>query len=308
MMSLKTWEDETTRGFFTPRSKLLKAIGTALTSYHTAPAGGTIKLTALKNALLAWIQKKGNGWRHSTRNTTKVGNKGTVERLLDDVFLLNAAYKNEFNAYLNAATAPVVAILGTGNILRQKDADDKWFEIPAQNKEYSCGPCSIRIVNKLVNGSELGEDILRQYVEAAEEGMAYVGSMGTGGAVSSDGVHDWGAGGGGTWLVPAALKNLRPQPQVQDPAQLTVIQPAQTALKKPAVTVVEWADGSLHYVVVAGALTKKPNTYRVLDPFYGIQELVTSATGVPQPYRPIDPQTKAELAVGDWHPWVCRVL
>lgn len=72
MPTYDQWMSDTKRGIFTPRSKQLEAVDAALKDYYKVPAGTPQKLTALKNALNAWIAYKGPGWRTSTRNTNGI--------------------------------------------------------------------------------------------------------------------------------------------------------------------------------------------------------------------------------------------
>jgi len=71
----ESWKTRTERGFFTPRSKQLKAIDEALKTYNKVKSEPN--KAALKDKLDKWIAYKGAGWKTSTRNTDHV-----VEELL----------------------------------------------------------------------------------------------------------------------------------------------------------------------------------------------------------------------------------
>jgi hypothetical protein len=308
MMTYNTWKTETKRGPLTPRSKKLKAIDDAFESYETAKksGGGTKQQVALFDALLNWINGKGAGWKGSTRNSTKdVSNKGTVERLLEDLTKLNPAFKVKAAHLLAAPTPPPRVVLEHGRKFNQRDADGSWHQINVQQKENSCGPCSIRMVIKLVNNEDVGEDYLRELVEMAEEGANYGGNMGDGGVVTTGGAHDWSPNGGGTWLVPAALKGVRPPINAVHTADQTDL--LRTTKKRPAIGVVSWTNGGLHYVVVAG-LVDGGKKLLILDPFNGVQHMdVTSGGGLSR-YKPKDPNSGQQLAEALWYPWVCKVV
>ena len=302
-MKSNHWITQTKRGAFTPRSKKLKAIDDALAAFELKKS--TPNQVTLFNALLAWLDSKGADWRSSTRNSkTEPGGKGTVETLLNDVIALNPQFQAKANKYLQLNAPPPPPLMAHGAKNRQKDGDGHWYEIPVQTEENSCGPCSIRMVVKQVKNEEVGEDLLRELVEMAEEGGAYSGSLGTGGVLQTGGAHNWSVTGGGTWLVPAALN------AVKIPNSLTQADPIaillSTTPKKPAIGVVKWdTGGGLHYVVAVGKNTSG-NALTILDPFYGVQS-VPVAGNVLSKYQPINVSTGAVLAVATWYPWVCKV-
>jgi hypothetical protein len=68
------WKRRTKRGLLTPRSSELEAIDRAMATYYDHP--GIKALTTIKEALDAWIAKKGVNWSDSTRNTN-----GAVDEL-----------------------------------------------------------------------------------------------------------------------------------------------------------------------------------------------------------------------------------
>jgi len=305
MMKLTHWKDQTKRGLLTPRSKKLEAIDKAFEAYELAlknRQGTTIPLTNLFNALIAWLESKGSDWRSSTRNSKiEPGGKGTVETLLNELLALNPTFRMKAAGYLAKSAPPPPPLMQHGARNRQKNEDGHWFEIPVQTKENSCGPCSIRLVIKLVRNEDVAEDYLRELVEIAEEGGAYGGSLGQGGVLQGGGVHDWSPTGGGTWLVPEALKAAKiPCSHTTNPKDLL-----RTSEKKPAIAVVAWTGGGLHYIVVAG-----PNSngarMTILDPFYGVQSVPVTSGNLGK-YEPRDPQTGAILAEGNWYNWVCKV-
>ena len=309
MMSSQHWKSQTKRGKLTPRSKRLKAIDNALDAYEQAKksGSGTVKAqTDLFNALKTWIEHKGNNWKSSTRNSKiEAGGKGTVETLVDDVLKLNPAFRPQVAGYLSQAITPAPVLLQHGVKNKQKDEDGHWYEIPVQTQENSCGPCSIRMLIKLVNNEDADEAYLRELVEVAEEGGAYGGSLGGGGVVQSGGAHDWSPTGGGTWLVPAALDAVRPQIKCSHGIDTGVL--LRTTKQKPAIAVVAWTGGGggLHYIVVAGK-TSDQSKLVILDPFYGVQS-VSIAGSTLADYEPKDPNSGNTLATGTWYNWVCKV-
>lgn len=303
MMKHSHWIARTKRNVFTPRSKLLEDIDNALKDHEKTP--GTKTRVTLFNALLAWLDAKGAGWRNSTRNSkVEPGtSKGTVEVLLDEVLALDPQFKLKAAKHLQATTPVVEPIIEIGARVRQKNEDNNWFDIPIQTQENSCGPCSIRIVAKLVKNVDVGEDYLRTLVEHAEEGGHYGGTLGDGGVVEGSGAHVWDLNGYGTWLVPEALDGLKM------PNSLSKVPPSSELIaatsRKPAIGVVAWDTGGLHYVVSVGK-TKAGNRITVLDPYYGIQSVPING-GQLGKYKPIDPISKVEKGSANWHPWVCSV-
>ncbi|MGE0760229.1 MAG: hypothetical protein AB7O38_24665, partial [Pirellulaceae bacterium] len=156
---------------------------------------------------------------------------------------------------------------------------------------------------KLVNNEDVGEEYLRELVEMVEEGGAYGGTLGQGGAMGSGGVHDWSPTGGGTWMVPGALAMVRPPIHATQSADVSQL--LKTTKKKPAIGVVSWDAGGLHYVVAAGK-SKDGSKLIILDPFYGVQTapIVSNSLGN---YRPVDPNNGAQLGNATWYNWVCKV-
>lgn len=293
MLDFKTWDADVKRNIFTPRSKEFQQLTDAFKAYDLKK--GTPTLIALAEALKKWIAVKGVNWRNSTRNKNKL-----MERLLDDLFK-NPQSQNAVRSLMANNAPPKLKVIGMGKMHSAKDADGKWFAFPIQSKENSCGPCSVRIVCKLMTNEDMGEDYLRQLVEEAEEGGGYQGQLGKGGLVDSDGVHDWSANGGGTWMVPQALKALKINGVKMSNSSALI----NTSKEKPAIGVVEWVKGGLHYVVVAGPLKTKKNTLVVLDPWYGLQE-VTYVGSVLNQYSPIvDGQVKS---TANWDTWVWKSL
>ncbi len=305
MMTHNHWMTQTKRGILTPRSKKLVAIDNALLAYENAvkaKQGTTVALKKLLDAVIAWIDKKGADWKNSTRNSKiETSGKGTVETLLREIVALNPQFNMAAGKYL-AQSAPVnrEPLMQHGAKNHHKDVDGHHYDLIVQNKENSCGPCSIRTVIQLVKNEDVGEDYLRDLVELIEEGdSAYGGSLGQGGVVVTGGAHDWDPSGGGTWMVPAALAAAKiPNTKGADLAPLL-----QTSRSKPAIAVVAWTGGGLHYVVVAGK-TKAGDKLVILDPFYGLQYATLSGKTINN-YKPSD--KTGILAEATWHPWVCKV-
>jgi hypothetical protein len=305
LMSSQHWKDQTKRGLFTPRSKSLETIDSAFVAYEDAKKRGqtTKALTDLFNALIAWIGKKGNDWRSSTRNSKiEAGGKGTVETLLNQLIELNPVFRGNAAPYLAQNAPPPPPLMQHGAKNSQKDIDGGWHEIPVQTQENSCGPCSIRLVIKLVQNKDVDEAFLSELVEVVEEGGAYGGTLGQGGVLISGGAHDWSPSGGGTWLVPAALASVRPQFQCSQTTDVHDL--LKTTMKKPAIAVVAWTGGGLHYVVAAGP-NRNGDRLIILDPFYGTQSAPVVHGGLGN-YQPVD-STGTVQATATWHPWVCKV-
>jgi hypothetical protein len=306
LMTSQHWKDQTRRGVLTPRSKTLEAIDKAFLAYDDAKkkSGQTTKAqTDLFKALIAWIETKGTDWRTSTRNSKiEAGGKGTVETLLNQLIDLNPAFRGEGAKFLSQNAPPPPPLMQLGARNTQKDVDGGWHEIPIQTQKNSCGPCSIRLVIKLVQNKDVGEDFLRDLVEMAEEGGAFGGSLGRGGVVISGGAHDWSPSGGGTWLVPAALAAVRPEIAISNSTNPDDL--LRTTKKRPAIAVVSWSGGGMHYVVAAGP-NRNGDQLIVLDPFYGVQAAPIGPTGLGN-YQPVD-SAGTVLATATWYNWVCKV-
>lgn len=301
MMNYAQWKTETKRGLFTPRSKHLVALDKSFERYSLLRS--TPNLIALAKAVRAWIDTK-TDWKKSTRNSKKLNGKGTVERLVDGLYS-NPMLRQTF-ASLIVTPPPPPVVLEQGHKIHQRDADGRHYNLTLQTRENSCGPACIRIVAKLVQNVDIGEDSLRQYVEMAEEGANYQGGLGQGGVVaSSNTAHDWGPIGGGTWYVPEALASIRPMIRAVHGTSTAAL--LSSTRSKPTIGVVQWSTGGLHYVVVAGPLKSVHNGYLVIDPFNGVQQ-ATVVLGNLSTYEPVDPNTGSKLADATWYPWTCKVI
>lgn len=305
MMTSQHWISKTKRGLLVPRSDLLIEIDNAFMAYdqaRTGARGSTKELIRLFEAVMNWINSKGSNWRSSTRNSyIENGGKGTVETLLRELITLNRIFEIKAASALGTGGPPPPPLMQHGVIQRQKDEDGHWYHIPIQQEENSCGPASVKIVIKLTQNKDVGEEYLRELAESAEEANKYKGSMGQGGALKAGGSHNWNAGGGGTWMVPQVLKAAKINCHMSKLQQLLLT----TSRKNPAIAVVAWDAGGLHYVVVAGYNTARTKLI-ILDPLMGVQSVPVNA-GILGPYQPVNQLTQATIARGSWHPWVCKV-
>jgi len=294
MMTFEQWKTGTKRNVFTPRSTALKAIDSAFERWEKSKS--TPNLLDFSNQVKTWITLKGDTWRTSTRNSN-----GTVEKLVADL-AKNPVVGKDFVPLLQIK--PKDKKPGIGKIISQKDPDGHWHTITFQTEEASCGPACIRNIVKMIHNRDLGEDGLKALVEMAEEGVGYAGSLGQGGVVQGSKVHDWGPSGGGTWLVPEALKNVDPPITATNSNLATML--LTTTKKQPAIAVVSWSNGGKHYVVVAGPLQTVPNAYLVIDPWYGLQKMTVTGKRIGL-YKPVDAQGTVQ-ATGTWDGWVCKVV
>lgn len=92
----------------------------------------------------------------------------------------------------------------------ERDIDGDWHYLERQQVADSCGPACVKIVCKLVNNRDLGEQYVRMVI-AQYEGHND-GNLGTGG-VLVEGARNFLAG--GTWNVRAGLDALRPPIQYE---------------------------------------------------------------------------------------------
>jgi len=299
MMSHQHWMERTRRGLMTPRSTRLKAIDGALLSYGNKKTLNNQNL--LFKAVRDWVKGKGTNWKASTRNSKiERAGMGTVEALLDDLFALQPAYRLELTGYLGSAKLPAPRLMQYGALNSQADEDGHWYEIPVQSEESSCGPCSMRIVIKLVQNESVSEDYLQELVEFVEEGQGFQGSLGKGGVMARGGVHDWSVTGSGSWLIPEALAAAKiPNTTGTEPNQLLRVTP-----KQPAIGVVEWQNGGLHYVVAARR-TRSADKLVILDAYYGVQH-VDIGSGALSDYEPRSANGQV-LDRGTRYPTVCAV-
>ena len=179
-----------------------------------------------------------------------------------------------------------------------KDSDGRWHTIFDQTKGSSCGPTCMRMVVKMMQNRDLGEEQARQLVER-KNGVAMLSTLTSeNGGVGQMGSHNWGnhghhaSGGGGVGVgaepLAAALKGTGIKdahvPQIYARQALL-----KTSLKNPGSAAVGWggqwngkrAQGA-HWIVVAGQLSN--GNILVLDPIYGIGEIDLSPA-IPK-YRP----------------------
>lgn len=161
MMTYKTWMDETKRGAFTPRSKALKDVDAAFKAKDQI--GLPPQEIKLAEMLKVWLDAHGAGWKSSTRNSTKVDGKGTVERLLEDLSA-SPIGRNKLGAYAvqkarTAFTSKIIVFSGHGS---WEVKQDDYVKLPAR--------CSIKFytMNMRTLSDGLGGDIDRGIIDGLE--------------------------------------------------------------------------------------------------------------------------------------------
>jgi hypothetical protein len=175
----------------------------------------------------------------------------------------------------------------------EKDVDGKWHYIEYQEQGNSCGPACVKIVARMVNHQDLGEDYCRAQIAASE---GHVGaSLGTTGVL----IESRSFANVGTWSVGEGLGNLRPSicydkfSTLVDPSSVL----SQTSTRRPAIAEVRWLRGGAHWVVVAGSLSA--SRYLVIDPYFGIQYVRVSGSTF-QNYEVRHTTTRIVLAQATW--------
>lgn len=293
IMTAEHWKKQTAR-MLRKRSDELRAIDDALEAYHTKK--GTPTLTSLVKAIEDWLKLKGNNWKASIRNSKlEAGGKGTVETLIDEVIKLLPAAAVTFNKYTSKPKMPVGQVMKNGALTNQKDIDGNWHALPIQAEGNSCGPACLRIVSKLVNNDDIGEDFIRELYEAAEEDTGYVGSLGTGGILESGGAHNWDDDGTSMTLMPKMLGAFNKPIKAEF---FNYNQPLIHATKsKPVVLRIGWSDGSGHFVVTTG-FNRARNRIIILDPWYGTQSITCDGSTIGD-YKPIRHSDKKVLGTGE---------
>jgi hypothetical protein len=85
MMTYDQWTKETKR--LGPITAEFSAVNKAFEelSKNRAPAKEPELMKKLAQALKTWLVLKGDGWKKSKRNSTKLNGKGTIERLIEDL-------------------------------------------------------------------------------------------------------------------------------------------------------------------------------------------------------------------------------
>lgn len=154
MMTYGQWMKETKRGAFTPRSRQLQAVDNAFE--NLARIKTPRSEIHLAEILKLWLDSKGAAWKQSTRNSTKVGGKGTVERLVEDLSAsplcrqklgLHAVQK-----HIATLGSKIIVFSGHGSWEVKKDS---YVQLPAK--------CSIKFytMNMKTLSDGLGGDIDR---------------------------------------------------------------------------------------------------------------------------------------------------
>lgn len=161
MLTYKTWVDETKRGVFTPRSTSLKALDTAFEAFDKKQT--PVQEIQLIEKLKLWLDGKGSGWKSSTRNSTKVLGKGTVERLVEDLSA-SPIGRSKLGVHASqrvvaAPTAKIIVLSGHGSWEVKKD---DYVKLPAK--------CSIKFytMNMRTLSDSLGGDIDRGIIAGLE--------------------------------------------------------------------------------------------------------------------------------------------
>ena len=162
----------------------------------------------------------------------------------------------------------------------EKDFDGNFQPIDRQVNRASCGPACVRMIIKIVNGIDVGEGYIQALIGNSE---GFVSTLGMGGVVGSARSF----ANRGTWNVGEGLDGARPVIRHRYTANVRDL--ANSSKRKPAIGVIRWQNGGLHYVVVNGPLTTG-GRYLVLDPYCGVQ-YVHIKNGVPGWYHPVDAAT-----------------
>jgi len=156
-MTYNTWMSETKRGVFTARSQSLKAVDAAFEQLDRVKTPQCE--IQLADKLKLWLDSKGASWKQSTRNSTKIQGKGTVERLLEDLSK-SPLIRTMLSGYI-VHTAPaalkskIIVFSGHGAWALNKDA---YTKLPAK--------CSIKFytMNMRTLSDGLGGEIDRGIV------------------------------------------------------------------------------------------------------------------------------------------------
>ena len=161
MITYKTWMAETKRGAFTPRSKALKDLDDAFDALDKKRM--PLQEIKLAEMLKLWLDAKGGGWKSSTRNSTKVLGKGTVERLLEDLSaspICRTKLGNYASQKVPTALTPKIIVLSGHGSWEVKQ--DEYVKLPAK--------CSIKFytMNMRTLSDSLGGDIDRGVIKDLE--------------------------------------------------------------------------------------------------------------------------------------------
>ena len=159
----------------------------------------------------------------------------------------------------------------------EKDFDGNFHAVDRQVNRNSCGPACVRMVIKIVNGIDVGEHYIQALIGQSE---GYRSTLGIGGVVATARNFDQ----SGTWNVGHGLEAARPSIKYRYTANKLELE--KSTRQKPAIGVIRWSNGALHYVVVNGPLATG-GRYLVLDPYCGVQ-YVHIKESVPGWYNPIN--------------------
>ncbi len=157
----------------------------------------------------------------------------------------------------------------------EKDFDGKFHAVVRQNDKKSCGPACVRMIIKIVNKQDVGEGYIQALIGRGE---GHATSLGAGGIVTSSRSFE----NVGTWNVGQGLESARPAIKYHYTASKRNL--GNSKRQKPAIGVIRWTNGVLHYVVVNGPLSSG-GRYLVLDPLCGVQ-YVHIKNGEPGWYNP----------------------
>lgn len=162
-------------------------------------------------------------------------------------------------------------------IFNEKDLDQRWWKFSEQNKNCSCGPASVKIVKDYYGNKEIGEEAIRGLLGLIIQDAAHTGKPLLAAEVETAPIWDhWGT------LLPVVMKALQSEPCRIPQARLTKgLDGLRHSTKNyPALLGFWWRKsgtssivGGGHLVVCGGPLKSNPDSFVILDPWYGLQYL-----------------------------------
>jgi hypothetical protein len=169
-------------------------------------------------------------------------------------------------------------------IFNGKDIDNRWWRVPLQQRDMSCGPTSVRITKELYHNQVIAESAMRGLV-----GMQHTGKANTGQSYSESDIQT-----DLVWRQDGTIENLVLPAVKASPFPIPIahfvhgIAPLRNASRNhPAILGFNWDGGGGHFVVCVGPTKTDPDKFVILDPGSGLEYLKASeAVGNALKYNP----------------------
>jgi hypothetical protein len=165
-----------------------------------------------------------------------------------------------------------------------KDIDGRWWSFDQQQKDYSCGPTSVKNAKQLYHNRLIAEESMRGLV-----GMQHLNSANSGMSLAQAAANTAGRWDGSGTMEDKVLPAVKSAPLSIPGAHFVhgISQLRLASRNRPAILGFNWTGGGGHFVVCVGPTKTDPSLFVILDPESGLEYLsADDAVGTSIVYKP----------------------